>query len=187
MTDSEIDDLVVQIAAYMDGFAPQIRPGHPAYLVGPDGARLVVHPLWRHEGRVLVVGLYPGGSRSRFKDLRNHQITVTATRGAEHVAKKIVRKLLPRYLRDLAACRERQNGKTADKTARVELVETLLSLLPGVTFTENDRETVLQWRHGAASGSFAIYGDTTSNSIEIRMADRELTERVAYAIHQRST
>ncbi|GGP12251.1 hypothetical protein LDL08_19830 [Nonomuraea glycinis] len=186
MNDSEVDDLVIQIAVHLDGFTPQIRPGHPAYLIGPEGARLVVHPLWRQEGRITVLGVYPDGYRSLFPDLRRHQISVSATRSPEHVAKKIARGLLPGYLRDLATCRARLSGQKAEEATRAELVETLLTMLPGATFTEKQRETVLQWRLGATSGSFAVYGDTTSNSIEIRMADRELTERVAYAIQQRS-
>ncbi len=185
MEAADIDDLVVRVAEHLDGFRPLVRPGHPAYLIGPDEARLVVHPLWRQEGRVIVLGVYPDGSGVLFPDLRRHQITVTASRGAEHVARKIARRLLPGYLRDLAPCQERLSGRTTENTARADLVGTLRTLLPGVTVNEKQRETVVRWRLGAASGSFAVYGDTASTSIEVRMADRELTERVAYAIHDR--
>ncbi|WP_157570900.1 hypothetical protein [Microtetraspora malaysiensis] len=44
---------------------------------------------------------------------------------------------------------------------------------------------LVRWRRGSVSGSFAVYGEGASTSIEIRMADRELTERLAYAIHER--
>ncbi|MFF3669875.1 hypothetical protein [Microtetraspora malaysiensis] len=185
METADIDDLVTKVAEHLEGFRPLIRPGHPAYLIGPDEARLVVYPLWRQEGRVIVLGVYPDGSGALFPDLRRHQITVTASRGAEHVARKIARRLLPGYLRDLAACRERLRGRTAENIMRADLVETLQTLLPGATANEKQRETVVRWRRGAASGSFAVYGDGASTSIEVRIADRELTERLAYAIHER--
>ncbi|WP_433347636.1 hypothetical protein ACQP25_30790 [Microtetraspora malaysiensis] len=185
MEAADIDDLVTKVAEHLDGFRPLIRPGHPAYLIGPDEARLVLYPLWRQEGRIIVLGAYPDGSGGLFPDLRRHQITVTASRGAEHVARKIARRLLPGYLRDLAACRARLRGRTAENITRADLVETLQTLLPEATANEKQRETVVRWRRGAASGSFAVYGDGTSTSIEVRMADRELTERLAYAIHQR--
>ncbi|GLW98254.1 hypothetical protein [Microtetraspora sp. NBRC 16547] len=185
MEAADIDNLVTQVAEHLDGFRPLIRPGHPAYLIGPDETRLVVYPLWRQAGRVIVLGVYPDGSGGLFPDLRRHQVTVTSSRGAEYVARKIARRLLPGYLRDLAACRERLRGRTTENAARDDLVETLRTLLPGATVNEKQRETVVRWRLGAASGSFAVYGEGASTSIEVRMADRELTERVAYAIHER--
>ncbi|GAA4561142.1 hypothetical protein [Planotetraspora kaengkrachanensis] len=186
MNESDIDDLVVQVAGHLEGFTPLIRPGHPAYLLGPGGARLVVHPLWNQAGKIAVLGVYPDGSRGLFPDLSRHQVAVTVGRGAESVAKKIAHRLLPGYQRDLARCFERLADRAVESSNRAEFVATLLAMLPGVTVTEKKRETVIQWRLGEASGSFTVHGDTAVNSIEIRTADRELTERVAYAVQQRS-
>ncbi|MEZ0076247.1 hypothetical protein [Planotetraspora sp. GP83] len=186
MNEWEVDDLVVEVAEHLEGFTPLVRPGHPAYLVGPAGARLVVHPLWNQKGRIRVLGVYPDGSRGVLPDLPRHEITVTATRGARFVAKRIERRLLPSYRPDLVICCERLVDRAAENGGRAEFVETLLTMLPQATLTEKPRETVIRWRLGDASGSFTVYGDTTSSAIEIRAADRELTERVAYAVQHRA-
>ncbi|MBO4269163.1 hypothetical protein [Microbispora triticiradicis] len=186
MNEWEIEELAIEVAEHLDGFSPLVRPGHPAYLTGPAGARLVVHPIWNQRGRIRVLGVYPGGSRGMLPGLWRHEITVTAARGAKFVAKRIERRLLPDYRRDLLACRERMAKRAAENGTRAEIAETLVELLPEASLTENERETVVRWRLDGASGSFTVYGDTTS-AIEIRAADRELTERIAYAVQHRST
>ncbi|GII52836.1 hypothetical protein Pth03_12250 [Planotetraspora thailandica] len=186
MNDRDLYELVAKAAEHLDGFEPLIRPGHPAYLVGTGGARLVVHRLWNRAGRIRVQGVYPDGIRGLLPDLPRHEITVLSAWGAKFVAKKIERRLLPGYRRDLASCQDRLVSREAETHARTELTKTLLAMLPGATLTEKQRETVIRWRLGEASGSFVLHGAALDNSIEIRRADRELTERVAYAIQQRS-
>ncbi|MBE3016289.1 hypothetical protein IL992_45165 [Microbispora sp. NEAU-D428] len=186
MNEWEVEELVIEVAEHLEGFRSLVRPGHPAYLMGPAGARLVVHPIWNQRGRIRVLGVYPDGSRGTYPDLRRHEITVTAARGAKFVAKRIERRLLPDYRRDLITCFERLAKRATENGTRAEIVETLVELLPEASLTEKERETVVRWRLEAASGSFTVHGDSTS-TIENRVADRELTERVAYAVQQRST
>ncbi|GAA4211478.1 hypothetical protein [Microbispora amethystogenes] len=186
MNDWDIEELVIEVAEHLEGYTPLVRPGHPVYLLGPADARLVVHPIWNQRGRIRVLGIYPDGSRGTLPDLRRHEITVTAARGAKFVAKRIERRLLPDYRRDLQACRERLATKATENGTRAEIVATLVELLPKASLTENARQTVVRWRLGGASGSFTVHGDITS-TIEIHAADRELAERVAYAVQQRST
>ncbi|MEU6720779.1 hypothetical protein ABZ897_55790 [Nonomuraea sp. NPDC046802] len=171
-----MNDLVPQIASHLNGFVAQTFWGTP-YLMGPDGARLAVHPLMGRTEWIVVTGIYPAES----PDLRRHSIIVTTTRGPKHVAKKIGRRLLPKYLRDV----KHQRARTARHAERTDLVETLAALLPGNTVSAADREAVIRWRLGSAYGVFEVRDHATS--IEIRNADRELAERVAYAINQRST
>ncbi|MEV4575041.1 hypothetical protein AB0K16_17485 [Nonomuraea jabiensis] len=176
MDNLNVNDLVPMIARHLDGFAPQTLWGTP-YLMGPDGARLAVHLLMGRTEWIVVTGLYPAES----PDLRGRSITVTTRRGPKHIAKKIVRRLLPRYLRDL----KRHHARAAMHAERSDLVETLAAFLPGNTVTASDQEAVIRWRLGCMYGVFEVRDHATS--IEIRNADRELAERVAYAIKQRST
>ncbi|MFG1865464.1 hypothetical protein [Microbispora bryophytorum] len=182
----EVEELVIEVAEHLGGFTPLIRAGHPAYLLGPAGARLVVHPLWSQRGRIRVLGVFPDGSRSVLPDQKRHEITVTAARGAASIAKRIERRLLPGYRTDLATCRERLAARAVQDGTRAELVEALAELLPNATLTENERATVIRWRLSAASGTFTVHGDATT-SIQIHAADRELTERIADAVHHRAS
>ncbi|WP_405087771.1 hypothetical protein [Microbispora sp. NBC_01389] len=182
----EIEELVIEVAEHLDGFTPLVRAGHPAYLVGPGGARLVVHPLWNRQGRIRVLGVYPDGSRSVLPDQRRHEITVTAARGAVFIAKKIERRLLPGYRTDLAACHGRLAARATQDGTRAQLAETLITLLPGARLIDNERTTVISWRLGTASGAFTIHGDVTA-TIQIAAADRELTERIADAVRHRAS
>ncbi|MGW4793929.1 hypothetical protein ACWEPC_16150 [Nonomuraea sp. NPDC004297] len=176
MDDYDVNDLVPQIAAHLNGFVAQTLWGTP-YLTGADGARLAVHPLMGRTEWIVVTGLYPVES----SDLRRHSIIVATTRGPKYVAKKITRRLLPKYVRAL----KRQRTRTARHAERADVVGTLSVLLPGTTVSATDRESVIRWRLGPAYGLFEVRDHATS--IEIRNADRELAERVAYAINQRST
>ncbi|MEV0619508.1 hypothetical protein AB0I81_39745 [Nonomuraea sp. NPDC050404] len=176
MDDGNVNDLVLEIAAHLNGFTPKTLWGTP-YLMGPDGARLAVHPLLGRIEWIVVTGLY----RVESPDLRRHSIIVAASRGPKHVAKKVTRRLLPRYMRDL----KQQQAKAERCTERADLVGTLSTFLPGNTITAGEQAIVLRWQLGSMSGVFEVRDQATR--IEIRNADRELTERVAYAINQRST
>ncbi|WP_433498841.1 hypothetical protein ACQP1K_00280 [Sphaerimonospora sp. CA-214678] len=187
MNEWEVDELVFEVAEHLEGFTALIRSGHPAYLMGPAGVRLVVHPIWNQQGRIRVLGVYPDGSRGMLLNLRRHEITVTAARGAKFIAKRIERRLLPDYRKDLAACCERLATRSAENGTRVEFAEILMALLPDATLTEKEREIVIRWRLGNTVGTFTVHGDTTTSTIEIRNADRELTERMAYAVQHRAT
>ncbi|MEU7691080.1 hypothetical protein [Microbispora hainanensis] len=182
----EVEELVIEVAEHLDGFTPLIRAGHPAYLIGPAGAQLVVHPLWSQRGRIRVLGVYPDGSRSVLPDQKRHEITVTAARGAASIAKRIERRLLPGYRNDLATCRKLLAAKAVQDGTRDQLAETLAELLPDATLTDNERATVILWRLGATSGTFTVHGDATT-TIQIHAADRELAERIADAVHHRAS
>ncbi|MEV4390538.1 hypothetical protein [Nonomuraea sp. NPDC049607] len=175
MDNLNVNDLLPLIARHLDGFAPQTLRGTP-YLMGPDGARLAVHLLMGRTEWIVVTGLYPMNS----PDLRGRSITVTTRRGPKHIARKIVRRLLPKYLRDL----KRHHARAALHTKRTGLVATLAALLPGNTVTAAEQEAVIRWRLGCMYGVFEVRDHDAS--IEIRNADRELAERVAYAISQRA-
>ncbi|MFI7449614.1 hypothetical protein ACIBQX_19105 [Nonomuraea sp. NPDC049714] len=174
MDDCNMNDLVSEIAKHLHGYNPETLWG-TSYLMGPDGARLAVHLLMGRTEWVVITGVYPVES----PDLRRHSIIVAATRGPKHIAKKITRRLLPKYLHDL-----KQQAKAA-KCTRTDLVDTLLSLLPGHAITAAEQGAVIRWRLGSMYGVFEVRDH--ANSIEIRNADRELAERVAYAINQRAT
>ncbi|MEU5859765.1 hypothetical protein ABZ815_01225 [Nonomuraea sp. NPDC047529] len=176
MDNLNVNDLVPLIARHLDGFAPETLWGTP-YLMGPDGARLAVHLLMGRTEWIVVTGLYPMDS----PDLRGRSITVAIRRGPKHIARKIARRLLPKYLRDL----KQHHARAALHTERTDLVATLATLLPGNTVTAAEQEAVIRWRHGCTYGVFEVRDHATS--IEIRNADRELAERVAYAVSQRST
>ncbi|MFG1697109.1 hypothetical protein [Nonomuraea sp. NPDC049309] len=176
MDDFSVNDLVPRIAEHLDGFTSQTIWGTP-YLIGPYGARLAVHPLMGRNEWIVVTGLYLAES----SDLRRHSIIVATARGPRHIAKKIARRLLPKYLRDL----KRHGARAARFAERSDLVETLASLLPGHAVTEVEQASVIRWRLGSMYGVFELRDDATS--IEIGNADRELAERVAYAINQRAT
>ncbi|MEO3891301.1 hypothetical protein [Nonomuraea sp. B5E05] len=176
MDGCDVNDLVPEIARHLHGYSPETLWGTP-YLMGPDGARLAVHQLMGRTEWIVVTGLYPVES----SDLRRHSIIVVTTRGPKHIAKKITRRLLPKYVRDL----KQQQARTAKHTARTDLVETLLALLPGHAVTAAEQEAAVRWRLGSMYGVFEVRDHATS--IEIRNADRELAERVAYAINQRAT
>ncbi|MFB4269154.1 hypothetical protein [Nonomuraea sp. GTA35] len=176
MDNGKVNDLVPEIATHLDGFITQTLWG-TSYLLGPDGARLAVHPLMGRTEWVVVTGVYPEES----PDLRRHSIIVAATRGPRHVAKKITRRLLPKYLRDL----KQQQAKAAACTEQADLVGTLATFLPGNTITAGEQAVVIRWRLGSMFGVFEVRDHVTS--IEISNADRELAERVAYAINHRST
>ncbi|MEO3876185.1 hypothetical protein ABGB18_46095, partial [Nonomuraea sp. B12E4] len=144
MDGCNVNDLVSEIARHLHGYSPETLWGTP-YLMGPDGARLAVHQLMDRTEWIVVTGLYPVES----SDLRRHSITVATTRGPEHIAKKITRRLLPKYVRDL-----KQQARDAKRTKRADLVDTLLSLLPGHVVTAADQEAVIRWRLGSTFGVF---------------------------------
>lgn len=129
MNEWEVEELVIEVAEHLEGYSPLVRPGHPAYLMGPAGARLVAHPIWDQRGRIRVLGVYPDGSRGTCPDLRRHEITVTAARGAKFVAKRIERRLLPDYRQDLITCFERLGKRATENGTRAEIVETPVELL----------------------------------------------------------
>jgi hypothetical protein len=176
MNNLNVHDLVPLIARHLDGFSPQTLSGTP-YLMGPDGARLAVHLLMGRTEWIVVTGLYPVESPG----LRGRSIVVTTTRGSKHIARKIVRRLLPKYLRDL----KQQRARAVRYAERTDLVETLSAHLPGNSVTATEQAAVIRWRLGSMYGVFEVRDDATS--IEISNSDRELAERVAYAINQRST
>ncbi|MEV0167544.1 hypothetical protein [Nonomuraea fuscirosea] len=176
MNDRNTYDLVAQIARHLTGFAPQSLRG-ALYLLGPDGARLAVHPLMGRAEWIVVTGLYPADSSG----LRRHSVIAKTTRGPRHIAKKIARRLLPKYTRDL----RQLQAKFAGRDERADLVATLSAFLPDDTIAATEQQTVIRWQLGSMSGFFKVRDHATS--IEIDNADRELAERVAYAINQRST
>lgn len=176
MDDFNVHELASRIAGHLEGFTSRSIWGTP-YLIGPDGARLTVHRLMGRNEWIVVTGLYPTES----SDLRQHSIIVVTTRGPGHIAKKITRRLLPKYLRDL----EQQRVRADRRAERSDLMGTLTSLLPGHAVTEVERAAIIRWRLGPMYGVFELRDDATS--IEIVNADRELAERVAYAINQRAT
>lgn len=102
---AELPGIAGKIAATL-GEGWSAADPHPDYagveLLGPGGARLYFRPEGYQEWkRYSIVGSYPDGSRDAYR-AEHFSITVSCEKAPEKIAGDISRRLLPKYLPELA-------------------------------------------------------------------------------------
>lgn len=133
-------------AALGDGWTSAQQYSHSVFLVGPDGAKLMVTASRRQVGKYSVVGCAPDGGTY----WRDTGINVSATRGASAIAREIARRLLPAYLVNLAEAQARLARRAEADANRAAVIDQIQAALPflrkGETMSNQQGRTTLTVR-----------------------------------------
>jgi len=170
-----VREIAKEVAPQLTGVWFYVEPGNDndvcATLDGPDGAAIWLRPYARSTDVIEIRGEIPKGLGI---DARyGHSIRVSSKRSPDDIAGEIRRRLLPRYLAELAAInstiraeKERDEKDSALAAEIALIVGGRHGRLRGI-----DPGAGVEWigrTDGNASGEVAIYNGGTSVNIDIR-------------------
>jgi hypothetical protein len=123
---------------------------HPDYpgceLLGPDGARLYFRPEgYREWKRYSIVGSYPDGTRDAYR-AEHFSITVSCEKSPEKIAGDIARRLLSKYLPELAKAREAV-ARHQDREAAADALAAELAAIIGTEASGTSRRRSFSGPH----------------------------------------
>lgn len=142
-----------------DGWTFKDDPNHwGGTVLGPDGADL----FFRMDGkRLQISGSYPHGTHQKVWGYEHHSITVSPDRSDEAIAKDIQRRLLPKYLPELANVLERLRLHDEGANAQAEVAKDLARVLgttPGV-----GEVSIYRSEHGIYGRARILHGGNAVN------------------------
>ena len=167
MQDQELRALADEIAKHLDGFTVHQEYAPTVFLKHPDGRELVLHDEgWTRQcGRIWVGGVYP---KSDYRTTHFH-ITAAAERGGEAIAKDITRKLLPKYVEELAQVVSYNEREKMDAHHRELAQDMLVRIIPGASVPPHYPDRIFFYNSaGVSRGEVRLNHDGSSGDIELR-------------------
>ena len=161
----------------------------PLALNRPDGARLLIgFDDWTRARRVEIWGTYPDRIRITHR-LPRHEITVSRARGAQVIAREIVRRLLPAYQPDLCRAREIVLRRAQQKQDRDRLAEQITEALPRTQLIEDEARGTLscdlrEALPGRAWGSIDLDRDGQAATVDLHQIPAYVVVRVVAALKE---
>lgn len=149
--------------------AEKTEYGRSVKLHGPNGERFDIDRMWRNSeaGRLEIDGVMPQGMHDHKPyDAKLPRFTVAASRGADPIAKGIVR-VLAEYRAILNAAKAIAEARNDAKTARAALAKRICDLVPGSYTGHNDDSYVSL---GGVSGSAKIMHNADQINLDISVS-----------------